>query len=145
MSQCLGRCPDTRHIKCLQEEWKEQAGHIQSFHSSSSAEQKPNAVSATVPREITAKRLTLTLSFNLLHSCSCHNQTQKPVQGSSKPWSEEARRQHEHMHVAGTGASAAWCCSGLSREAWQKVLRWLQASNTLLSSGTASTTPENVK
>lgn len=100
-------------------------------------------MSATVPREMIAKT-TLMISFILLHSCSQPNtnrgqsrvhQTHNPMQST----------QHEPCWPGGSCCS----CTVLLRFKWgnlaENVLWWSNASSILLSRGTTSTTPENMK
>lgn len=100
-------------------------------------------MSATVPREMTAK-ITLMISFILLHSCSQPNTEASP--GFIKLTMQcKAHRQPEHCWPRG------FCCvcTVLLRCKWghlaENILHWSHASNTLLSRDTTSTTTENMK
>lgn len=128
---------------------KAPSGHTQGFHSSS-ATQRPKARPATVPRETTAKRLTRTISFTWRRSHFCHSQTQMEISPESVKITiqHEARSQPEHtivllargllLYLHGVAAAQAGRMT-------EKVLRRSLASNTVLSSGTTSTTPKSMK
>lgn len=78
---------------------------------------KAKAMSATVPREMTAKTI-LMISFILLHSCSQPNRETSP--GFIKL---TIQCKAHSTNPAGQGAPAvsAECCWGLSGETWQKM------------------------
>lgn len=79
VSQCSSRCVVTRYWD-TNERSENSKQDTSRASTAPPAKQQPKAMSAAVPRETAAKRLTQAVSFNLPHSRSCYNQAQAGLQ-----------------------------------------------------------------